>query len=92
MLPKSILIGGVRWKIRELVKMEEKGYAEEDELRITICKKLSDENKRLILLHEVLHACVSCGGEEKKTYTEEEFILRIQAPLLGFLKTYSFKD
>ena len=57
-------------------------FKEEQEIRIS--PHLAKDQKRITLLHEILHACVETAGCTDKKLTEEEWVERV-SPILDMV-------
>lgn len=77
-IPRSVLIGGVRVKIRIVPNMEDWGSYDHDEKLIELSSRCLDkaQDLRSTLRHEIMHAALSIGGCSYMTRFEEESVIR----------------
>ena len=86
-LPRHIHVGSVTYMVTEDKAETANGrrggcFKEEQEIRIN--PSLGDDQKRITLLHEILHACIETAGCADKKLTEEEWVERV-SPILDMV-------
>jgi len=84
---KEIDILGLTYMIEEQAEYHSYGQVNHDKQVITIDKGISDERKRLTLLHEILHAVLHQVGEPDMA-NNEDFVHRLSTGLYTTLNPY----
>ena len=85
--PQYIHVGSVTYIVTEdkaEIANGRRGGCFKEEQEIRISPSLGNDQKRITLLHEILHACIETAGCADKKLTEEEWVERV-SPILDMV-------
>ena len=71
-IPKTFSLGGSKWKVEEVVKLDNCGITLRDECSILLRKELPLQTKEQTFCHELIHALKFTMGDQEHSEKEVE--------------------